>query len=104
MSARNGDKARFNNFRRRKLAKRQRVWAFFAANQNAPKAAVPATPKPRAATAVAAAPAQKPPARDSRTNAGKPAAAATRPAAARPSAPAGAAAGEKKPRVKAAAK
>jgi hypothetical protein len=56
MSGRNGDKARFNTNRRRKLAKRQRVWAFFAADQARPKPPVVAAQK-RVAPPVAAAPA-----------------------------------------------
>jgi hypothetical protein len=43
VSGRNGDKARFNLYRRRKLAKRQRVWAFFEAPHPV------ATPRPAAA-------------------------------------------------------
>jgi hypothetical protein len=90
MSGRNGDKARFNKYRRRKLAKRQRVWAFFAALQTAPKPVAPAAP---ARAAAAAAPAPKPAAAM-----GQPAAGAARTsAAAKP-------AGEKKPRAKTAAK
>ena len=49
MSGMNGDKARFNKYRRRKLAKRQRVWAFFAAQQAAPKAAPQRKARPKAA-------------------------------------------------------
>jgi hypothetical protein len=81
MSGRNGDKARFNKYRRRKLAKRQRVWAFFAALQTAPKPVAPAAPAPKRAAAM-----------------GQPAAGAARTsAAAKPAA-------EKKPRAKTAAK
>jgi len=63
MSGTNGDKARFNKYRRRKLAKRQRVRAFFAAQHAAPTAA-PAAPAPKrlAAPMAAAAPAAAPPA------------------------------------------
>jgi len=81
MSGRNGDKARFNKYRRRKLAKRQRVRAFFAALQTRPKPAAPAV--------VARAGPEKGPA-------ARPAAVATRTTAA--------AKGEKKPRTKAPAR
>ena len=46
MSGRNGDKARFNRYRRRKLAKRQRVRAFFSARDAADR------PAPAAASVV----------------------------------------------------
>ena len=99
MSARNGDKARFNNFRRRKLAKRQRVWAFFAAHPRTSTTAGAATPA-RAPAVAAAAPrsAQAPEPKAARP------APAQRPAAGTAPAPPNAAAGEKKPRVKAAGK
>ena len=76
MSGRNGDKARFNIYRRRKLAKRQRVRAFFAAQTRANPAG--------AAVVARAEPAKRPAAR--------PAAAAAKPTAA--------AKAEKKPRPK----
>jgi hypothetical protein len=85
MSGRNGDKARFNNYRRRKLAKRQRVWAFFAALQTAPKPAASAIP-------TGAEPAKRP------------ASPTPRPAAAAAKTSPAAKAGEKKPRAKATAK
>ena len=88
MSGMNGDKARFNTYRRRKLAKRQRVWAFFSALQTAPKATVPLAPKRVAAPAAAAA-APAPPAADAKPKRAKPA-----PAVPQVSAP------EKKPRAK----
>ena len=76
MSGMNGDKARFNMYRRRKLAKRQRVWAFFAAQHAAPKPA-PAAPLPKrlAAPSAAAAPPAAPPA-EPKPKRQKPAAAA----------------------------
>jgi hypothetical protein len=81
MSGRNGDKARFNNYRRRKLAKRQRVRSFFAALQTRPKPAAPAV-------VARAEPAKRPAAR--------PAVVAAKPAPA--------AKAEKKPRTKTAAR
>ena len=90
MSGRNGDKARFNTNRRRKLAKRQRVWAFFGAPQTVPKSAVPPAPKRPAVPVAAAAPPAPP---DSKPKRVKP----------EPAAPQAAAA-EKKPRAKRAAK
>ena len=90
MSGRNGDKARFNPNRRRKLAKRQRVWAFFSALQTAPKADVAPAPK-RVAAPVAAAPPPAP--AESKPKRTKPGASAPQAAAA-----------EKKPRAKSAAK
>jgi len=96
MSARNGDKARFNNFRRRKLAKRQRVWAFFAAHPQASTAGGAAMAV-RAAAAAAPRTAQAPEPKAARP------VPAQRPAAGKAPAPPKAA-GEKKPRVKAAAK
>jgi len=97
MSARNGDKARFNNFRRRKLAKRQRVWAFFAAHPQASTAAGAAMPVRAPGAAAVPRTAQAPELKAAR------AVPAQRPAEGKtPAAPK--AAGEKKPRVKAAAK
>ena len=83
MSGRNGDKARFNNYRRRKLAKRERVRAFFAALHTGPKTAGPAV-------VARAEPAKRPAARPA-------------PAAAQSAATTAAKKAEKKPRTKAAA-
>jgi len=107
MSGRNGDKARFNKYRRRKLAKRQRVRAFFAALQAAPKAG--RAPAPTRAAGTVSTPTAPPP-----KSPGKPTALDPRPAkqAPAPTGPVGSAkaspaektAGEKKPRAKTAAK
>jgi hypothetical protein len=107
MSGRNGDKARFNNYRRRKLAKRQRVWAFFAARQAAPKAG-PASAPTRSADTVSTPTASRSKSR------GKPTGDDQRPAKHAPApmrevgsakaSAAGKTAGEKKPRAKTAAK
>lgn len=60
MSARNGDKARYNRNRQRKLAKRQRVRAFFSRRPDAAAARAAVKPPVKPAVTTPAEPAARP--------------------------------------------